>query len=78
MFKFAFYIKERMKINIVNKSNNPLPMYETEFSAGVDLRAFIQNEITLKPMERQLIPTDCLFRCPLVMRLRSDQEAVWQ
>ncbi len=65
MFKFAFYIKERMKINIVNKSNNPLPMYETEFSAGVDLRAFIQNEITLKPMERQLIPTGLFISLPI-------------
>jgi dUTP pyrophosphatase len=65
MFKFAFYIKERMKINIVNKSNNPLPMYETEFSAGVDLRAFIQSEITLKPMERQLIPTGLYISLPV-------------
>ncbi len=54
-----------MKINIVNKSNNPLPMYETEFSAGVDLRAFIQNEITLKPMERQLIPTGLFISLPI-------------
>jgi dUTP pyrophosphatase len=42
---------------IVNHSNNPLPFYSTEHSAGMDLCAFLTAPITLKPMERALIPT---------------------
>lgn len=44
-------------LKIVNKSNNPLPKYETVLSAGMDLRAFVQEAIVLKPMQRALIPT---------------------
>ncbi|RKD34487.1 dUTP diphosphatase [Thermohalobacter berrensis] len=46
-----------MKIKIVNKSNLPLPNYKTEGASGIDLYANIEKEITLKPMERKLIPT---------------------
>ena len=46
-----------MKINIINKSNNSLPAYETKHSAGMDLRAFISEPIILKSLERKLIPT---------------------
>lgn len=46
-----------MKINIINKSANPLPEYKTEMSAGMDLMANIENDIVLKPLERKLIPT---------------------
>ena len=46
-----------MKINIVNSSKNELPSYETIMSAGMDLRANIEDNITLKPLERRLIPT---------------------
>jgi dUTP pyrophosphatase len=46
-----------MDIKITNKSNHPLPVYETIFSAGMDLRAFIPEPILLKPFERKLIPT---------------------
>lgn len=44
-------------LKIVNKSNNPLPKYETVLSAGMDLRAFVTESIVLKPMQRALIPT---------------------
>jgi len=44
-------------INIINRSNNPLPAYATEGSSGMDLRAFIENVIILEPLERRLIPT---------------------
>lgn len=44
-------------LKIVNKSNNPLPKYETLLSAGMDLRAFVTESIVLKPMQRALIPT---------------------
>jgi dUTP pyrophosphatase len=43
--------------NIVNQSNNPLPLYSTEHSAGMDLRAFLSEPVVLKPMARALIPT---------------------
>ena len=46
-----------MQIKIVNKSNNPLPAYETIGSAGMDLRAFTDSDITLMPGDRKLIPT---------------------
>ena len=43
--------------NIVNHSPNSLPSYSTEHSAGMDLRAFLDAPIVLKPLERALIPT---------------------
>ena len=46
-----------MVLKIVNKSNNKLPLYETELSAGMDVRAFIENPINLKPLERTLVKT---------------------
>lgn len=46
-----------MDIKVVNKGHQPLPEYATPQSAGMDLRANIEAPITLKPMERRLIPT---------------------
>jgi dUTP pyrophosphatase len=46
-----------MVLKIVNKSNNKLPEYETELSAGMDVRAFVDNPITLEPLERTLVKT---------------------
>lgn len=54
-----------MTVKIVNKSNNPLPAYETEGSAGMDLRANITESITLKPLERSLVPTGLFIELPL-------------
>jgi dUTP pyrophosphatase len=53
-----------MKINIINRSNNPLPAYETCGSAGMDLRAFIDEEIVLKPLDRKLRPTGLFIELP--------------
>ncbi|MEZ4996281.1 MAG: dUTP diphosphatase [Bacteroidales bacterium] len=53
-----------MKIRIVNKSTHPLPAYETTHSAGMDLRAFTAGPVTLKPMERKLIPTGLYIELP--------------
>lgn len=53
-----------MQIKIVNKSNNPLPSYATEHSAGMDLRAFVSEAITLKPSERRIIPTGLYIELP--------------
>ena len=54
-----------MNIKIINKSDNALPAYETEHSAGMDLRAFIHDTILLAPMQRQLIPTGLFIELPV-------------
>lgn len=54
-----------MEIKIVNKSHHPLPHYATKASAGVDLRAFLQEEIELKPLQRALIPTGLYISLPI-------------
>lgn len=53
-----------MQLRIINKSNNPLPAYETVGSAGMDLRAFLQEEVVLKPFERKLIATGLYIELP--------------
>ncbi|MDD2197549.1 MAG: dUTP diphosphatase [Bacteroidales bacterium] len=53
-----------MKIKIVSKSKHPLPEYSTRYSAGMDLRANIENSLTLKPFERSLIPTGLFIELP--------------
>lgn len=54
-----------MEILIKNISNNPIPNYSSKGSAGVDLRAFLKEDIILKPMERKLIPTGLFIELPL-------------
>jgi dUTP pyrophosphatase len=54
-----------MKINIINHSNHPLPAYETAHAAGMDLRAFVTEEITIKPLQRLLIPTGLHIELPI-------------
>ena len=54
-----------MKINIVNHSKHPLPAYETIASAGLDLRASLEQPVTLKPLERTLIPTGLFIELPV-------------
>jgi dUTP pyrophosphatase len=46
-----------MILKVINKSDNDLPKYETLLSAGMDLRAYISENITLQPMQRTLVPT---------------------
>lgn len=53
-----------INIRIINKSHHPLPAYATEQSAGMDLRANIEEPIVLKPMERRLIPTGLYMALP--------------
>lgn len=53
-----------MKVKIVNKSNNEMPAYSTRYSAGVDLRANIEKEMVLKPLERKLILTGLFIELP--------------
>ena len=54
-----------MTVKIINTSNNPLPNYETEGSAGMDLRANITEPIVLKPLERFMIPTGIFIELPM-------------
>ena len=46
-----------MIVRIINNSSNSLPNYETLLSAGMDIRAFIENPVTIKPLERLLVKT---------------------
>ena len=52
------------KVNIINKGHQPLPQYATEQSAGMDLRAWLKEPVTLQPMERTLIPTGIYIELP--------------
>lgn len=53
-----------MKVRIINESHHPLPAYATEQSAGVDLRANLDEPICLQPMQRALIPTGLRIALP--------------
>ena len=53
-----------MKIKIINVSDNALPAYETEGSAGMDLRASLSEPVLLKPLQRTLIPTGIHIELP--------------
>lgn len=53
-----------MEIEIINKSKHALPQYETDLSAGVDLRANIDESICLKPLQRALIKTGLFIALP--------------
>ena len=54
-----------MNINIINKSNHDVPHYETNASAGMDLRAYIPEAITLQPLERAIIKTGLFIELPV-------------
>jgi dUTP pyrophosphatase len=54
-----------VNIKIVNLSKHPLPSYETGASAGMDLRASLEQPVTLKPLERTLIPTGLFIELPV-------------
>ena len=53
-----------MKINIVNRSRFSLPQYATVHSAGLDLRADLEQSLILKPLERSLVPTGLFIELP--------------
>ena len=54
----------KVKVNIVNKSGQPLPAYATLLSAGMDLRACLDAPVTLGPLERTLVPTGLFIALP--------------
>ncbi len=53
-----------MKVQIINKSKHQIPAYETEQSAGMDLRANLGESITLKPLERVIVKTGLYIALP--------------
>jgi dUTP pyrophosphatase len=53
-----------MQVKIVNTSKHPLPSYQTELSAGMDLRAELTEPVMLKPLQRTLIPTGLFIELP--------------
>ena len=54
-----------MTVKIVNHSSNVLPTYETALSAGMDIRANLEQSVCLKPLERSLIPTGLFIELPV-------------
>ena len=54
-----------LKVKIVNKSQWPDPFYATEASAGMDLRADLKEPLTLRPLERALVPTGIFIELPV-------------
>jgi dUTP pyrophosphatase len=61
---FAVFTNECMEVKIINRSGNPLPSYSTSHSAGMDVRAFLPEDIILKPLERKLVPTGLFIEIP--------------
>lgn len=55
---------EAVKIKIINKSDNLLPEYATSGSSGMDLRAFLKEDLIIKPLERVVIPTGLYVEIP--------------
>lgn len=55
---------DKVEVKIVNKSTNALPHYSTDQSAGMDLRAWLKEPVTLQPMERTLISTGIYIELP--------------
>jgi dUTP pyrophosphatase len=54
-----------MTIKIINKSNNPLPRYESAQAAGMDIRCNVTEPVTLQPLERKLMPTGLYIELPV-------------
>ncbi len=53
-----------MRVKVINRSKHPLPIYETQLSAGLDLRADLSETVVLEPMQRKLIPTGLFISLP--------------
>lgn len=61
----TFAAMQRISISIVNTSNNELPAYATAGSAGMDIRANLEQPVLLQPLERKLIPTGLFIELPV-------------
>ena len=53
-----------MEVKVINRSDNPLPEYSTLHAAGMDIRAFLAEEVVIKPLERKLISTGLFLEIP--------------
>lgn len=53
-----------LKVNVINQSKHVLPSYQTALSAGMDLRANLEAPVTLKPLQRALLPTGLFIELP--------------
>ena len=53
-----------IELSVINKSNNPLPVYQTQQSAGLDLNAFIDESIEIAPLDRKLVGTGLYIALP--------------
>lgn len=53
-----------MRVKVINRSSHDLPHYETELSAGMDVKANIEESIILKPLQRSLVPTGLFVELP--------------
>lgn len=53
-----------MKIKVINRSSNPLPQYETDQAAGMDLRASLEAAVSIPPLGRTLVPTGLHLEIP--------------
>jgi dUTP pyrophosphatase len=53
-----------MEVKVINVSSNELPRYETENAAGMDIRAYLSDEVELMPMQRYLVPTGLYIELP--------------
>jgi dUTP pyrophosphatase len=54
----------KLEVRIINKSHHPLPEYQSEAAAGLDLRANLDEPVSLKPLERALLPTGLFMELP--------------
>ncbi len=63
-FATNMYQMDKVVVNIINDSSNPLPAYETAGSAGMDLRASLAEPVVLHPLQRALIPTGLRIALP--------------
>lgn len=62
----CIYHKKEMIVKIINESEHPLPMYQTEASAGLDLRANLtEGSVILKPLQRALVGTGLFIELPI-------------
>jgi len=58
-------VKTSISVKIINNSGNPLPEYATAGSSGMDIRAWLEKEISVNPLDRILIPTGLFIELPL-------------
>ena len=66
-----------MEVKIINKSNNPLPRYESAQAAGMDIRCHLTEPVTIQPLERKLLPTGLYIELPVGYEAQIRPPADW-